>query len=607
MLNAIVSVGKTLRAAKSKVDNLVKNQKFDEIVKVVFDFDKKSVEFSSEVFDESKLYKYFWIGNNPGTLPQTRLTTDLLERIFLDSIYNIYVRINECQLKQILKEILDNFFGDSKKVINFSMISDFSEFVKELPQEADLKNLKKAIKKEYFEKKYGKNKKILFTVVTRKNGKELILAESDDYKNFVLHEQASRSFEHLVDGVCHSCGRHGKVTFKFKTLTMKFFINDKISFASGLHEEGFSKNYTLCPDCYEAFSAGERFILDNLKSRLGECPVYIIPEFYTNPQMSSSYDLVEIAKDIDLIVKSLNEYDAWKKFRNELRRTFDEPFLLNFLFAEKSNSAFKIKKLIQDVTPSRLKYLFEKLELVSSEFSNLFQNYTFNMDFRTVFAVIPVRKQVFNEVYNIYESLLVGKPLSERWIISKFLEALRMRYFETYGSYYNFSRFYHFEHLILLSNAFHRYLKELEILEEVVEKMDEVLESIDKDLAGYVAKAGYDKQKLALFLAGVLVAEIAKEQWKSDNRKQILDIINFNGMSLQKLKVFVTHLFEKLKQYKCLNSYTEKVYGLCKEYIDVNESDWKLSPQENVYYILSGYAFKTMKYIASAEGGKKDE
>jgi CRISPR-associated protein Csh1 len=613
MLNAIVGIGKVLLERESKIDTLVKKQQFDEIVRVVFDLDKKEIVFSSETFDEFKLKKYLWIGNNPGNIPQTRLTTDNLWKLFSESIYNIYYGLDDCSLKQIIEEIINTFSSSSDfgTIIDPLKISDFEQIVKDMPEKLETREQGAKQKVDprvdaYVKGKYGKKKRILFTTVVRKNGQEIALAECDDYRNFLLNELEEKSFEDTIDGTCYACGRHGKVTYKFKTLTMKIFINDKINFASGLNDEGFVRNYTLCPKCYDAFSAGERLILDKLQSRLGECPVYVIPEFYNQLKTSDSKELLNIINDIVLIIKALNEYESWKQFRDQLRRTFDEPFLLNFLFAEKSNAAFKIKKLIADVNPSRLKYLFEKLEFISSEFSNTFQNLTFNIDFKTIFVLIPVRKQLFNEIYNIYESLLTGKLINERWIVSKFLEALKVRYFETYGPYYTFSRSYQFEHMVLLSNAFHTYLKKLGVLKGVNGKMDDILESlraIDEDLADYVAKSEYDEQKVSLFLAGVLVAEIAKNQWKADKRKQILNLINFNGMPLQKVKMFVTLLFAKLRQYDSLNYYTEKVVGTCKEYLDQAEKKWTLSPQENVYYILSGYAYKTKKYITSGEGG----
>lgn len=612
MLNAIIGLGKVLLERESKIDTLVKKQQFDEIVRVVFDLDRKDIIFSSEAFDESKLRRYLWIGNNPGNLPQTRLTTDIVGKLFSESIYNIYVRLGDCSLKLIIEEIINAFSSSSNfgTIIDPLKISDFEQIIKAKPEKWETKKQIAEKVDAYVKEKYGKKKKILFTAVVRKKDQEIFLAELDDYRNFLLNELEEKSFEDVIDGTCYACGRHAKVTYKFKTLTMKVFINDKINFASGLSEDGFSKNYTLCPGCYEAFSAGERFVLDKLQSSLGECHVYVIPELYNRSKTPDSNELESIVKDVRLIVDALNQYNAWKQFRDQLRRTLDEPFLLNFLFAEKSNAAFKVKKLIADVTPSRLKHLFEKLEFVSSEFSNIFQNTTFNLDFKSIFVLIPVKKQLFNEVYNIYEALLLGKPLNERWIVSKFLDALKMRYFETYADCYTFSRPYEFEHMILLSNAFYAYLRELGILKGVDEKMDDILESlesIDKDLASYVAKTGYDAQRLALFLLGVLVAEIAKTQWKADERKQILNLINFNGMTLQKVKMFVTQVFAKLKQYDCLNAYTEKVFGACKEYLDKAEKDWTLLPQENVYFILSGYAYKMKRYITSGEGGNENE
>ncbi len=59
----------------------------------------------------------------------------------------------------------------------------------------------------------------------------------------------------------------------------------------------------------------------------------------------------------------------------------------------------------------------------------------------------------------------------------------------------------------------------------------------------------FDEQKTSMFLLGYLIGEIGKEQKNPEtNKKPILDKINYNGMSLNKLLILTNEVFDKLNQ-----------------------------------------------------------
>ncbi|WP_158005844.1 TM1802 family CRISPR-associated protein [Fervidobacterium thailandense] len=127
------------------------------------------------------------------------------------------------------------------------------------------------------------------------------------------------------------------------------------------------------------------------------------------------------------------------------------------------------------------------------------------------------------------------------------------------------------------------------------------LSVLGDDVKQYVETLKLNEQELGLFLLGMLVSFVAKEQAKKgDGKKVILEKINYYGMPLTKVLSFANEIFEKLIQYKVLNSYTELIHSLAKSYLDKNLKDWKLTPQENVYWIKSGYAYQTKKFILSS-------
>jgi CRISPR-associated protein Csh1 len=51
-------------------------------------------------------------------------------------------------------------------------------------------------------------------------------------------------------------------------------------------------------------------------------------------------------------------------------------------------------------------------------------------------------------------------------------------------------------------------------------------------------------------------------------------------------------LVDQLRQHRIF-IYNERIYAAAKELLDAHAANWPLSPEENVFYILSGYAWAT--------------
>jgi CRISPR-associated protein Csh1 len=126
---------------------------------------------------------------------------------------------------------------------------------------------------------------------------------------------------------------------------------------------------------------------------------------------------------------------------------------------------------------------------------------------------------------------------------------------------------------------------------------------------GYITDMRYDDQQASLFLLGCLVGAVGRSQNSktaaADNSgtyKPILNKINFNGMDFVKVKRLSNEILNKLRQEKILR-YTEAIFSAHKMLMGLNEKNWKYNKDENLYYILSGYAYETMKKREE----KKDE
>ena len=626
LIDGIMDIGRKL-AGKS-VDDFLKSKIIAEnrefLIKVNFDTIKEVIQIIPEKYTQKDAEEHYWVGNNKGTKPQTRLTTSNLSYLLTQSIGNLYDCIEDGDLKRIIANILQKFgteikIGKNKKrIIDIAFLENIDK-----PKIQGWKNLD-------FSKRENKNqlKQLLdnyiseFLAIPKKQMNKILytayynnrkLADFPEYKNFLYSEFLGDSFKDTHQGTCHACNKVGEVTKDFTKFELKFFINQKISFASELDREGFLKNYTLCKDCFNAFSAGERFVKDHLSTKLARTTCYIIPEFYDPTLMSiPGSGLKKLAEIYVKSVEALDRNEKWMEYRKELSDLLNtDSFALNFVFVEVSNNAVKIKKMIQEIPPSRFLKLFRVRNNIAEKFEKVFKQTEVEkliIDFTKIFYLFPVRKDQTKNILEIYDALLSGKKIKETSLIKDFMEIVRMHKFDNYQPYYHSHAknpdIAIVEHLVL-SNEFLVMLQDLEIIEEGggVVNINEI-ENLDEDLANYIKMMNFDNQKAGLFLFGVIIASIASEQYKIDQKKPILDKLNYQGMPLLKVKSLANELFDKMRQYKVLNFYTEQIYSLAKQLFDMEEKSWKTTPQENVYYILSGYAYKTKKTI---EGGMKNE
>ena len=130
---------------------------------------------------------------------------------------------------------------------------------------------------------------------------------------------------------------------------------------------------------------------------------------------------------------------------------------------------------------------------------------------------------------------------------------------------------------------------------------------VPKEILGYwnSIEIYRDDSKKALFLLGYLIGEVGSAQSSTGHKKKpILDKVNFQGMGVEKLNRLTGDVLEKLRQNNILQ-YNEDAYSSLKILIDSNIVKWGLSNQENVFYVLSGYAFSNysgwQRYVRGIE------
>jgi len=592
--------------------------------------------------DSKSVEKFLWIGNARSASPQNRLTTNNLSYLLsktIPALLDIRKGLpRNSTLTPILSGLRERFFRRAEEfgvkgkdgkalIIDIGKFKSFSEKLPSLSQTSDFKELLKEMTNVLtndLEQKIGSKvpKASLFTVYV--DGEPLV--KNSEYHRYIYNFYFQEPFEESRRGRCHLCGKEGKVTKEYSATRFRFayYIMDKISFASGISEEGFYKNFSLCEDCYSALLIAEKFVWQNLHSSLGGRDFCLIPSFllYSPLTVKELERLSSYIKGRFRAVESLMGYNQFREKLNEYveEKEQSKAYTLDllFYFSPPGSSEFRILKLIEDVSPSRLDILNEVINEVHSKANELLgesSKWYIGLECINGLLASPqprVKAVHYRYLLDFYEALLLGSPVEYKPLIGSFAErAGEIKYLPD-------SSDRELVFFLLQTNLLLEILRQLNILKGGdFQTMNLAELRVPENIRAYMEEIGLDEPKGAIFLLGYLVGEIGNEQYHSgsSNKKPILEKITFQGMNPGKLVRLANDVFDKLKQYGLLDYERETLHSAMKRLMDKNIDRWRLSDQENVYWLLSGYAFATLERISekrenppeSGETSEKEE
>jgi CRISPR-associated protein Csh1 len=144
---------------------------------------------------------------------------------------------------------------------------------------------------------------------------------------------------------------------------------------------------------------------------------------------------------------------------------------------------------------------------------------------------------------------------------------------------------------LLQANLLLRLLREENLLEGGMSLDGQLVLHLEGPMKDYLAEMRYTGPQAALFLLGYLIGEVGKGQLRAGHEgKPVLEKINYQGLSWPKVMQLSNEIVERLRQYDRLR-YNERLYAEMKRLLDAHRGDWPLTPQENTFYVLSGYAY----------------
>ncbi len=622
MYNVIADIGQIVSTSTESniFDFLVPaTDRFKHVVGINFNLEKGSLEFvlvksSENGLNKNILKEYLYVGNEKASRKQFAPTTDSLLYLISQSLPNLAAYLEDSSsLKKQIEEVVEQFFmvtknpDDSKygKILNEQFVKQFDVRFQEVNEKLkdDVADYAKNLRESVCNHLGIKPKDTLFTVLINSQP----IAQSSEYRDFVIKLNLEENFRENRKGICAICGQEKNVTSNTTRFLMKFYMVDKISFASYFDRNNFYKAIALCEDCYKNFLIGENWIAQNLNTRLGGFNLYIIPQL-----VSISHNGNDLFENLKNIPKTFNDIKNIKQIqeieKDNIRKNFlqqgllKNPFVWNFLFYKKTNSAFKILTLIKDVPPSRILTLLKttgEVELFRQKF--LPEWVTFDLE--QIYWLIPLKRKradllEFKKVLQIYYNIISGLPIDARILYGFFKTLAHIHRFESYAIYQinggNNSDFALVKDT-LRWNLFTLFLRKLNLINGGKFMLDKELENFyPKGMKAFMQEMNYSKAQQGLALLGYVIGTVAYAQVMSNlTNKPVLDKISYQGMSDEKVVRLFNEIFEKIRQYHKLIGYAERWWAAAKKLYESGDRN-ALTADERVFYLLSGYALNTI-------------
>lgn len=626
MLESIIELGGAVLEKQDRLDSFIqevpaeKKGKKMHVCKFIFDTRNKKFDIDvNEEIDQNTAKKYLFIGSAdaPG-LPQWYITAKSNNYILSELFPNLK---EKGLFADIVDDVLKNFYWQANENLGnkkYNYILDIEKLgispnktMEELKNEAlgDAKPGKKLLdlvvkefEKWVAEKTGCKKDEIgLYTVLV--NGE--LLTDNKDYRNKVLESKkpAAKGQMGTSNLQCNICGSFQNISQEINRMQIKYFTTNQEIFKGSL--KSYEKSLNLCSECIEKLQSGEVFVQQNLATNIAGFEVLVIPNLIYGQRLD--YDSMEnLTKEVIKTVNMSKSIDALKEFREQIDclKEFDDiVYLLDFVFVRRANAATKILRLIKDVKPSFFEFLeaavAEIREIVNKHFK---EAYNYRGGLNSVYYMTPIRMKSgdyssFRDLLALYDALFLARQVDEKRIIANLVKGCGVVFYGQDG--YNIKHSRDNLHYFILDGMF--FLKFLEKMGCMKggEKVDYSSLGLNDELCSFMEEMGYDEMQAAMFLLGYLVGEVGNAQYRRSQDsggegtyKPVLNKINFNGIDKGKIMKLRSEILNKLRQEKILQ-YNEKIYAACAQLMDRHIGNWKLNKDENLFYLLSGYAYAT--------------
>lgn len=557
----------------SLLENPNENEKYPNIIKLLFDFENEKIIYKGyelEEFSLGKLEKYLYkrIGANGGDYTPTSKVTE-----FSKTLKNMLKAINRIELKE------------------------FQELNKHLEVEETFKSIVKELDK--FNPKDG------YIITFIMNGKwlneyEQVISPLISKANAKYYDKYNK-ISKKENAQCYCCKENKDEVYGFVN-TYNFYTVDKQGFvSSGFKQEDAWKNYPVCPNCAEVLEKGKKTLSQGYEDSFAGFRYMVVPkpifEIKTEDDIEYFNDTLEAFKNknsISLAKERDNELMNSRTISTEAMAEISNNLSFNILFYDMpQKSVFNILVNIEDVLPSRLRVLFDTKKTIEER--DVYKGLKTKNEFVDLKFNFGIFREFFSNSYNKYfldviNSIFIGKSVSYDFMLENILRLINERIndkekFNKNGNYIRFSLDIKNSLLILevlnsLNLLKNRKKGEIKEMIEKTEKNKNFLDFFENH------KETFDTDlRRAIFLEGVLTQNLLNlpEQRESKAFYARLNSLKMNEKIIK--RVFVEAI-NKLSEYKKKHYYLE-LEKLIANYF--TSSDFKsMSNDEMSYYFVLG-------------------
>ena len=589
MIEGIYRIGKILDK-KSFIEEFIDDpgSNIKHVFKIVVDINNKmSPEYKGiehEEYDSSKRLKYFYkrgSANGPDKTPTSKITQ--IEKTFnnkIKGVFKKYLETNSEFLNEDEKILLQNL----QKLIDKKLI----EIVE---------NLKNFLSRNGYLKNQNETKEpSLITFIFIREGISNYVGDLDLFIN-VFKNNENKAYKNFynkfntesraTDKYCYICDKKANEVWGFVN-TYNFYTADKECYiAGGFKQELMWRNYPVCSDCAKVLERGKRYVDQNLSYKFCGFNYLLTPELLIDNEefLKNLLKTLEKYRDFSLAEKksALIEKVEEKTLR-ELGKVSNQ-VNFNFLFYEKSNSAFKILLYLREIASTRLKFLIDskdKVDNLKRKF-NIFQKIKtkkeiigFNFSFSFIRDFFPKKDGniVFDNYFlSIVNNIFIGKNISMDFLVGRFMEKIRTEFL-------NDNRI---EPWVLKSYKILIYLEQINVLDRRRQEMKNYKNNYEDF---FQENPLFDDEvKKALFLEGVLAQKLLNIQYQERQAKPFRSRLNGLKIDEKVAKRLLPEIINKLEEYN--KNYYRELEEIIGEYL-IKSDFKKYSVDEMSYYFTLG-------------------
>jgi CRISPR-associated protein Csh1 len=623
MLDTLITLGNEIARKQGEWDNLVEIPKFDGVESIenfvliiTFDIDQQTIVVENNVHAfgvESSPIKYRNINSELwGRRGDPWMVTCLYPKKLSILQKSIFGKPEEDTGQGLFQKSLVRSYPEAKETI----------FYKALEACYSLRNVQideekmgiDILDSEYISKKLSlpRNHKIVMLSIAIKSellgiNEPTLLCQLDGYDYYVKKKFSKKDADQdneTKESLCYVTGKKSNKStlpsFSDREDLNKLFVTTTINYAHNFNNKDFRKNYQIDLDIQKALQNGSNYIRGKLNNqrcsvRIANTEHYIIPVFLDPENVDMKFELDQIQQMSEWVFSTRQLENTYESLGMEEESSL---YWINYIAYASDGNSVKVINHIKDVSSLWFRNIVRKDREQSDLISNYFKQRRSNLS--TIYFAIPIRKdhEQKNDALKLLSQILEQRKVQRTKVFNHFTELILCHYYNRYRSYSNITykpesfdfaiRDSVIKYLFLINLL--KALKLIDIdMEENEKPLTESVESTDK-LQQFFSNMGYTPQQQALYWLGRIINKVGTAQYKKGHQqKPVLNKINYNGMDHSKIQRLYVDAFELSTQYKIVNeiNYYSKMFS---QLFPADEKLWTLTPQESVFYILSGFS-----------------